>query len=594
MFIVTFYVSNKIKKHSEGVDLFMIIKKNSHIYKKNNDQYLILVNNYTNSINFFSKDVELVWDEIKFEQTVELLYSRLIEIELNINKDELFEIIEDLVNKGMLESNVHEISWSYIYESNQLNDYINYYTDKCIPTTVNIEITNKCNLQCIHCYHDELESTLSLSEIKSILTKLKKSAIVMVVLTGGELMMVPYWRKVISFAKSMGFIVSILSNLTCMTTDDIHFIKTANIYSIRTSIYGTEYIHDTVCRKSLSFEKTLNSLKDLRHLVPNVILSANCVITNINKNAIFDIKKIFNELNINIEFSYMVLPSRKNKKPVKELLINHNDFCIFKKQGILSKPLKVNCSICSDIIRISSNGDVYGCQLLNAPIGNLKKESYLDILNGDKLIKQRQFSIDYDPEECKTCEHIEYCTKCPAYVLNNGSSDISSFCDIPCMYMNTAYGSETGMIFISEMNIEDVEQVYQVEKLSFGDLSFQKEWFINVLDDINCYYFVARQGCEIIGYCGLHKVILENKTYGKISTIAVRENHRRNGIAKSLLKKALSSAKTTNIKEIKLEVAVDNVALSLYKHFGFEVTRTLTDYYDSGDAYEMWLNTHTI
>ena len=59
------------------------------------------------------------------------------------------------------------------------------------PTTVNLELTELCNVKCRHCYNpwrDETMGEISLSEIKLnlLIKKLVEAEVFHVILTGGE------------------------------------------------------------------------------------------------------------------------------------------------------------------------------------------------------------------------------------------------------------------------------------------------------------------------------------------------------------------------------------------------------------------------
>ena len=59
------------------------------------------------------------------------------------------------------------------------------------PTTANLELTEKCNARCVHCYNPWREkhmgiNSFDVSRVKKSLDKLKEAGIFHVVFTGGE------------------------------------------------------------------------------------------------------------------------------------------------------------------------------------------------------------------------------------------------------------------------------------------------------------------------------------------------------------------------------------------------------------------------
>jgi ribosomal-protein-alanine N-acetyltransferase len=89
-------------------------------------------------------------------------------------------------------------------------------------------------------------------------------------------------------------------------------------------------------------------------------------------------------------------------------------------------------------------------------------------------------------------------------------------------------------------------------------------------------------GLSSFGFGGLMKK-------GHVVSVAVVNEHRRKGVGKALVLRAMEAMKTYGAKQCYLEVRVTNEpAVNLYKNIGFEVTRTIHGYYADGeDAHVM-------
>jgi ribosomal-protein-alanine N-acetyltransferase len=71
---------------------------------------------------------------------------------------------------------------------------------------------------------------------------------------------------------------------------------------------------------------------------------------------------------------------------------------------------------------------------------------------------------------------------------------------------------------------------------------------------------------------------------GHVVSVAVLPEHRRKGVGKGLVIKALEGMRAYGAKQCYLEVRVTNQeAISLYKKLDFEVTRTIHGYYADGE-----------
>jgi len=75
----------------------------------------------------------------------------------------------------------------------------------------------------------------------------------------------------------------------------------------------------------------------------------------------------------------------------------------------------------------------------------------------------------------------------------------------------------------------------------------------------------------------------------RILMLAVAKQHRRYGVGKSILTQFLKEVALQNIKQVELEVRIDNKqAISFYQKNGFNVIDALTKFYQNGeDAYLM-------
>ena len=98
---------------------------------------------------------------------------------------------------------------------------------------------------------------------------------------------------------------------------------------------------------------------------------------------------------------------------------------------------------------------------------------------------------------------------------------------------------------------------------------------------------------EIVGYIIFW---VKEEGLGHIIALAVDKKFRRQHIATRLLMMAISIFKNIDIHRITLEVKSHNeIAVSFYQKFGFEIDRKVPNYYEDGsDAYVMLFSTGKI
>jgi ribosomal-protein-alanine N-acetyltransferase len=141
----------------------------------------------------------------------------------------------------------------------------------------------------------------------------------------------------------------------------------------------------------------------------------------------------------------------------------------------------------------------------------------------------------------------------------------------------------------------DLQSVMQINRVCLPE-NYTDFFFMDLHQRFPETFIVAEENEEIAGYimCRI-EVGLSNYGFGglirkgHVVSIAVMPQYRRRGIANALISRALEGMHYYKAKQCFLEVRVTNeVAISLYKRLGFEITRTINGYYSDGeDAYVM-------
>lgn len=144
-------------------------------------------------------------------------------------------------------------------------------------------------------------------------------------------------------------------------------------------------------------------------------------------------------------------------------------------------------------------------------------------------------------------------------------------------------------VVIRKMTLSDVDQVYDVEKLTFS-LPWSRDSFQNELSHNHfAHYLVLELEGKVVGYGGMWLIGDE----AHITNIAIAPEFRGRKWGEKLLVAMKHYAIHRGAVAMTLEVRISNhVAQSLYQKFGFEKTGIRPKYYsDNGeDALIMWVN----
>ena len=132
---------------------------------------------------------------------------------------------------------------------------------------------------------------------------------------------------------------------------------------------------------------------------------------------------------------------------------------------------------------------------------------------------------------------------------------------------------------ISEMSLSDLQEVLEIENLSFAT-PWSKEFFLKEILSEFSKIFVAHSSHlglrRVLGYIYLWFVGEEMH----ILNLACHPEYRRGGIAKGLLEHSLSLSFQGGVRNAFLDVRKSNhEALSLYKKYGFKPIGMRKGYY---------------
>ena len=314
---------------------------------------------------------------------------------------------------------------------------------KPILRSLFFEITDACNMACLHCGSHASpckKQYLDFESIKKVATEVAKSydpSQIMVCLTGGEPMLHPDFYEIASFITGLGFMCGITTNATLIDKDAAQKIKDSGICSVGISLDGTEQSHDKLRNKNGAFVKTTEGISNLVSVSKGEITTQ--VTTVVNKSNISQLDDIYNLVCILGVDSWRPI----NLEPIgrakehKDLLLDKNEFkylldYIREKRFSPSVSMHVTygCShylgegfenetrdhyfMCGSGIFVASilcNGDIYSClDIERRPElvqGNICKDSFVDVWeNGFEQFRRDRTALCRD---CQDCSERYFC-----------------------------------------------------------------------------------------------------------------------------------------------------------------------------------------
>lgn len=260
-----------------------------------------------------------------------------------------------------------------------------------------LEITSKCNLECMHCYTEssparDLFGNMSKSDWLRVISELAELGCKRIQFIGGEPTIHPDLKELITHAQSVGIKqIEVFSNATTVTDEWVEFYKSKNI-SFATSFYSSDdRIHELITKRKGSFEKTVHGISSL--------VSANIPV----RAALIDIAAVEDQ---NIDAA----KEKLNAIGVKRIGIDQVR-TIGRGSACVTDSSHGTCGNCwRGKLCFTSSGNVYPCIMSrHEVVGNALNDSVKSIVSGQSLfdfrtsyreIAAKKHSLDCPPGNC--------------------------------------------------------------------------------------------------------------------------------------------------------------------------------------------------
>lgn len=151
----------------------------------------------------------------------------------------------------------------------RLAEYRDYLRTHPKLTYLFIELTDQCNLNCLHCGSSCLQAKRHHINTDQLLRALKEVAqdydpkSVMICLTGGEPMLHPAFSEIVRETVRLGFPWGMTTNGTLIDEEWAQRLKGLNLGSITISMDGLKEKHEWLRGVKGSFQKTVDAIRAL-------------------------------------------------------------------------------------------------------------------------------------------------------------------------------------------------------------------------------------------------------------------------------------------------------------------------------------------
>jgi radical SAM protein with 4Fe4S-binding SPASM domain len=308
-----------------------------------------------------------------------------------------------------------------------------------IPISGTIEVTQRCNHRCVHCYvnlpiNDKEAGSreLTYEEHCRILDEITAAGCLWVCFTGGEIFLRKDFLDIYAYAKKKGLLPTLFTNGTLITPEIADYLVDWRPFNIEITLYGhTQKTYEKVTGIPGSYNRCLEGIHLL--MVRGLPLRLKTMAVTLNRHEIRDMKRfVEDDLGMEFRFDAMINPRcdcsqsplEVRLSPAEAVELDLQDPKRVKEWKRLFEEFGDNYHSLKDSDRVWQCGgglnsfaiDAYG--KLQACV--LSKNEIYDLRNGSFQEGWQHFLLNLRQQKmtkqtkCVTCDIKVLCNMCPA------------------------------------------------------------------------------------------------------------------------------------------------------------------------------------
>ena len=292
------------------------------------------------------------------------------------------------------------------------------------PKICHIEVTERCNLRCPHCYNAQRSpKTISWENLNNTIRELAGNEVEHVIITGGEpLSAIKQTCHLADQTIKWGMTNSLNSNLTLATPEIARQLKEAGVQHCLTTLNGST--DEAITRMSGVKDTLPEIIKGVKNTQEaGIRVTANMVVNQYNKDYVYDTGILARKMGIKKLVVGRTIPSTTNDESLKYLLSQEDarkmlrSLVELNKDGVGTGVVRMipecftkefagrGCSAGKKHLLLNVDGTAHACVHEAKSYGNIHKIGIKGVWENMKEWR----TMKYIPEECQTCERLDSC-----------------------------------------------------------------------------------------------------------------------------------------------------------------------------------------
>ena len=329
-------------------------------------------------------------------------------------------------------------------------DWIDRFNHKVVaervPLTGMLELTRRCNLQCVHCYLGEADrrvqgAEMSTDQVLDVIDQITAAGCLYLTITGGEPMIRHDFADIYRHAKECGLIVTVMCDGVLVTRGIVELFHEYPPEAVEVSVYGASAeTYEQITRVRGSFSRCMRGIQRL--VESRIEVRLKTVLMSLNAHEVPQMRALADDLGLQMKIDAAIFPCLHtgDRKPM-DLRVAPEDVVRIE----VAEPAAVRSwleyldrpapDIPDDALYVCGAGvtgfyiDPYGyaypCMMTTQYRYNLLESDFGTVWS-EKLgeLHDRKPRAGY---ECTGCELLRACASCPGFHhQEHGAEDVKS------------------------------------------------------------------------------------------------------------------------------------------------------------------------
>ena len=326
-----------------------------------------------------------------------------------------------------------------------------------VPFSAQLDLTYRCNEQCVHCYldHDD-HGEMTTAEIKNLLKEMAEAGVFILTFSGGEIFLRKDFFEILECARSLTFCIKLKTNAVLIREAQAARLRDLGVQSVQISIYSHRpEVHDAITKVKGSLRRSIDAISFLKSQGLKVIM-ANVLMAG-NMQDYHGVRALAEELGAEYTLDPTITPMMDGDRSILDLnagesalrelfrdemfVGNAEEFCAPPPPPDAESLSSLPCSAGHTACYISPYGEFYPCVQFPLSCGNVRQQRFIDIWRDSEQLKEVRSIRLKDLSGCSQCAHGSTCTRCPGLAFMEGNMRGPSTADCEKSFARTGIPS---------------------------------------------------------------------------------------------------------------------------------------------------------